>query len=129
VVIGGGWPAHLAGERRHATVELASIVGNATLAQHLVPAIAPLRIMRTWGGINTSVDGCSVLGACDGAPELYVAIPGDAGYTLSPFCARLLADTMLGRPTSEDMGQFSPSRFRLGEPSTAAAIFAPAEGV
>lgn len=111
VVIGGGWPAHLAGERGHPTVEFASIVGNATLAQSIVPRIRDLRIIRTWAGINTSVDGCSVLGECGGVPGLFMAIPGDAGYTLSPLCARLLADQMLGREPGEDMSQFTPDRF------------------
>jgi glycine/D-amino acid oxidase-like deaminating enzyme len=111
VVIGGGWPAHLAGERRHPTVEFASLVGNASLAQHIVPKIGGLRIIRTWAGINTSVDGCSVLGEAGACPGLFIAIPGDAGYTLSPFCARLLADAMTGKRPSEDMTQFTPDRF------------------
>jgi glycine/D-amino acid oxidase-like deaminating enzyme len=111
IVIGGGWPAHLQGERRHPTVELASLIANATLAQHIVPRIAPLRIIRTWAGINTSVDGKGVLGPIAGLPGLFAAIPGDAGYTLGPLSARLVADMMAGRVPSEDMAPFSPDRF------------------
>jgi glycine/D-amino acid oxidase-like deaminating enzyme len=111
VVIGGGWPAHLHGERGHPTVELASLVGNATLAQHLVPQIGQLQIIRTWAGINTSVDGCSVLGETAAVPGLVFAIPGDAGYTLSPFLARMLVDALLGRSTEFDMRMFTPERF------------------
>lgn len=111
IVIGGGWPAHLAGQRRHPTVELASLVANATLAQHIVPRIAPLRIIRTWAGINTSVDGKGVLGPIGRVPGLFAAIPGDAGYTLGPLSAQLVADMMLGRRPNEDVTPFSPDRF------------------
>eukprot|EP01037_Dinobryon_pediforme_P029546 gene29546-33230_t len=111
IVIGGGWPAHLDARRGHPTVELASLIGNATLAQHIVPRIAPLRIIRTWAGVNTSVDGRGVLGAVGAVPGLFMAIPGDAGYTLGPLSARLVADGMLGRSSSEDMRPFSPDRF------------------
>jgi glycine/D-amino acid oxidase-like deaminating enzyme len=111
VVIGGGWPARLAGRKNRPMTELASLVGNATLAQHIVPAIAPLRIIRTWAGLNTSVDGRGVLGPVWAVPGLYIAVPGDAGYTLGPLSARLVADTMLGRTPDEDMSIFTPDRF------------------
>jgi glycine/D-amino acid oxidase-like deaminating enzyme len=111
VVIGGGWAARLAGERQHPTVILASLIGNVSLAQHIVPAIAPLRVIRTWAGVNTTVDGAAVLGPVSAAPSLFVAIPGDAGYTLGPFSAKLVAETVLGRKPSEDLSTFSPDRF------------------
>jgi glycine/D-amino acid oxidase-like deaminating enzyme len=111
VVIGGGWPARLAGRRDHPTVMFDSMIGNATLAQHIVPRIGPLRIIRTWAGLNTTVDGRGVLGAVDGLPGLFAAIPGDAGYTLGPLSARLVADAVLGLPPREDMAPFAPARF------------------
>jgi glycine/D-amino acid oxidase-like deaminating enzyme len=111
VVIGGGWPARLAGPRAHPTVELASIVGNATLARHIAPAVGQLSIIRTWAGVNTTTDGKGILGPVEEYPGLFIAIPGDAGYTLGPFCARLVADSVLGQPSPEDIAAFSPSRF------------------
>ena len=111
IVIGGGWPAHLSEKRSHPTVELASLIGNATLAQYMVPKIAPLRIIRTWAGINSKADGRGVLGAFPGVDGLFIAIPGDAGYTLGPLSARLVADTMLRRTVSEDLTPYSPERF------------------
>ena len=48
VVIGGGWPADLSASQDYAAVRLSSILGNASLAQHIVPAIGGLRIIRTW---------------------------------------------------------------------------------
>ena len=92
VVIGGGWPARLDGAREHPTVELASMIGSLSLAQHVVPRVGALRVIRTWAGVNTTVDGRPVLGPVEGVPGLYFAIPGDAGYTLGPLTARLVAD-------------------------------------
>lgn len=114
IVIGGGWPARLTGDRDYAEVELASLIANATLAQHIVPRLGPLRIIRTWAGINTSVDGLGVLGPVPAMPGLFVAIPGDAGYTLGPLSARLVADTVIGRATQEDIRPFSVERFASG---------------
>jgi glycine/D-amino acid oxidase-like deaminating enzyme len=112
VVIGGGWPAELSGARHHPTVMLESLIGNVALAQHILPAIGSLQLLRTWAGVNTAVDGAGVLGPVGGVPGLFIAIPGDAGYTLGPLSARLVADCVLGREPVEDMAPFSPDRFR-----------------
>ena len=114
VVIGGGWPARLAGPEALPAVELRSLVGNATLAQHLVPRIGRLRLIRTWAGINTTVDGRAVLGGVAGVPGVTFAIPGDAGYTLGPLCARIAADLLIGRAPVVDAAPYSPARFRRG---------------
>ena len=111
IVIGGGWPADLAGPRAHPTVRLDSLIANTTLALHSAPSIAPLRIIRTWAGVNTSVDGKGVLGASTVVPRLFFAIPGDAGYTLGPLSARFVADMMLHGDAGEDLGDYSPIRF------------------
>jgi glycine/D-amino acid oxidase-like deaminating enzyme len=112
VVIGGGWPARLAGPEALPTVELPSLVANATLAQHLVPRIGRLRLIRTWAGINTTVDGRAVLGGVAGVPGVTFVIPGDAGYTLGPLCARIAADLLIGRAPAVDAAPYSPARFR-----------------
>jgi glycine/D-amino acid oxidase-like deaminating enzyme len=108
VVIGGGWPARLSDGQP--TVEMASLIGNLSLAQHVVPQIAPLRLIRTWAGINTTVDGRPVLGEAPGTPGLFFAIPGDAGYTLGPLCARLAADAILGQP-EVSIAEYGVDRF------------------
>lgn len=111
IVIGGGWPADIVGGRNHPTVRLDSLIANATLARHIAPQIAPLRIIRTWAGINTSVDGKGVLGPAGTVPGLHFAIPGDAGYTLGPLSAELVANMVLGREPGEDMTDYTPMRF------------------
>lgn len=111
VIIGGGWPARLVGEGGHPTVNLESIIGNLSLAQHMVPRIGDIRIIRTWAGVNPTADLRSILGSVTSLPGVYFAIPGDAGYTLGPYCARLLTELMLGRDPGFDIKPFSPMRF------------------
>ena len=112
VVIGGGWPAELSPSEDYAAVRLSSIIGNTSLAQHIVPAIGRLRIIRTWAGVKAPTGGPGILGPIHGAPGAFLAIPGEAGYTLGPLSARLVADAVLGRRPAEDLAPFSPSRFR-----------------
>lgn len=114
IVIGGGWPAGVGGRRDGPVVLAESLIANSTLAQYLAPGIAGLRIIRTWSGYNTTTDGASVLGAVEGVPGLYVAIPGDAGYTLAPYIARALANLIVSGDAGMDLAPFSPMRFRAG---------------
>ena len=111
VVIGGGWPASLVGPEEDPTVEIESLIGSLSLAQHVVPRVGALRLIRTWAGVNTSVDGRPVVGPVAGIPGLFFAIPGDAGYTLGPLTARLVADTMLGRTPEMPIAKYSADRF------------------
>lgn len=111
VVIGGGWPATLSGPDEHPTVALESLIGSLSLAQHVIPRIGSLRLIRTWAGVNTSVDGRPVVGPVTGIPGLFFAIPGDAGYTLGPLTAWLVAETMLGRAPEAKISAYTADRF------------------
>jgi glycine/D-amino acid oxidase-like deaminating enzyme len=114
VVIGGGWPARLEGPRGHPAVEAASLFGNLRLASHIVPRLARLRLIRSWAGVNTTVDGRSVLGAAPGLPGLFLGVPGDAGYTLGPLVGELAAGALLGRRDLPfDIAPYSAARFTL----------------
>lgn len=110
-VIGGGWPAELREPGKIPVTRLSSMIGNLSLAQHIIPQLAPLRVIRTWAGVNTGIDGCGVIGPVAAVPGLYFAIPGDAGYTLGPITGRLAAETVLGRAVSEDISMCTPERF------------------
>lgn len=111
LLIGGGWPA-LPGQQIGAPlVMLDSLLGNLGLAQKIVPGITGLRLIRSWAGINPTIDLLSVLGEVTSLPGLFVAVPGDAGYTLGPYCARLLVDEMAGRAADFPLAIFSPARF------------------
>jgi glycine/D-amino acid oxidase-like deaminating enzyme len=111
LVIGGGWPARPARESGAPGIVLDSLIGNISLAQHVVPGIADLHVIRSWAGTNTMLDLVSVLGEVEAIPGLYIAVPGDAGYTLGPYCARLVVDQMLGRAPDYPLSPFSVMRF------------------
>ena len=111
VVIGGGWPARLAGDQQFPTVDPASMIGNLALAQHIVPQLGALRVIRTWAGVNTTADGQCILGALPGHPHVFAAVPGDAGYTLGPIVGRAAAAQALGLQPDFDVSRFSPARF------------------
>ena len=110
-VIGGGWPAELGEPGEIPRNKLSSMIGNLSLAQHIIPQLAPLRVIRSWAGVNTGIDGCGVIGPVATIPGLYFAIPGDAGYTLGPITGRLAAECVLGRAPSEDISVCRPDRF------------------
>ena len=111
IVIGGGWPARGRGPDTPPEVIAPSLLGNVALAARLVPAIAGLRVIRTWAGMNTTMDGASAIGRLPGAPRVIAALPGDAGYTLGPLVGRIAASIALDRTPPFDPGRFSPARF------------------
>ena len=111
IVIGGGWPARDRGRDRVPEVLAASLLGNVALAARLAPAIGRLRVMRCWAGMNTTIDGASVIGRLPGAPRIAVALPGDAGYTLGPLVGRMAAAILTGAMPPEDPAPYAPARF------------------
>jgi glycine/D-amino acid oxidase-like deaminating enzyme len=111
IVIGGGWPARGRGADTPPEVMASSLLGNVALAARLVPAIAGLRVIRTWAGMNTTMDGASAIGRLPGAPRVIAALPGDAGYTLGPLVAKIAAAIAGDRAPSFDPGRFDPARF------------------
>jgi glycine/D-amino acid oxidase-like deaminating enzyme len=106
IVIGGGWPARFDGETP--LVRSKSMVGNVALAARLAPAIANLRVIRTWAGLNTTADGKTILGR---VRRGVLAVPGDAGYTLGPLVGRAAAALILGIAPPFDVEPYSPARF------------------
>lgn len=111
IVIGGGWPAQSRGNAEVPAVLANSMLGNVALAARLVPAIKHLRVLRTWSGMNTTLDGMSLLGTVAGAERVIMAVPGDAGYTLGPLCGKTAACLALGKVLPSDMERYSPRRF------------------
>jgi glycine/D-amino acid oxidase-like deaminating enzyme len=111
IVIGGGWPAEDRGPDRMPGVLAESLLGNVALAARLVPQIGGLRVIRTWAGMNTTMDGASAIGALPYTSRVILAVPGDAGYTLGPLVGRIAAALVSGAVPVEDAARFSPARF------------------
>ena len=111
IVIGGGWEAKFDPAVGTPEVLKASLLGNVALAAQLAPGIAHLRLMRTWAGLNTTMDGKSIIGPLPGVPRVIAAVPGDAGYTLGPIVGQAAADIALGRKPQFDTMPYTPERF------------------
>ena len=92
-------------------VKRSSLLGNIALAARLVPSIGHLRIIRTWAGMNITNDGASIIGPLAGNPRVFIAVPGDAGYTLGPLVARMAVAGMLGNKSFDEDPRYSPARF------------------
>ena len=111
IVIGGGWPAFWDPGAGVPRVLEDSLLGNVALAGRILPAIRPLRILRSWAGLHTVTDGGTILGALPGIERVTIAVPGDSGYTLGPLLASAAADLLLGRDPDFDIIPHSPDRF------------------
>jgi glycine/D-amino acid oxidase-like deaminating enzyme len=117
VLVGGGWPARLL-ERdgrpdpcRRPALRLDSIAGSAATASEVVPALAPLPVVRIWSGIAAGTDdNVPVLGEVPGRTGLFIATAG-SGFTLGPTFARLVAEQILAGRPSLPLDPFSPARF------------------
>ncbi len=106
-IIGGGWPA-LEAERRYTTA-WRSAAGNAAVAVDVVPALADVRLLRTWSGVIAwTHDVSPIVGESRRVPGFHALVVGSSGYTLSPLLARRLAQQMTGgAPLSPE---YSPDR-------------------
>jgi glycine/D-amino acid oxidase-like deaminating enzyme len=107
-IIGGGWPARRQlPPRRYSTV-WESAAGNTAVAVRVVPALADVRVVRTWTGVMAFTDDLApVLGEAARLPGYFIFI-GTAGFTLAPMMARLLAEALAsGAPLP---ARFAPQR-------------------
>lgn len=116
VLIGGGWPAKLRGETSlgpdpQACLTESSMIGNAALAVHVVPALAELNLIRAWSGIaSISPDHLPVLGEIEGMPGVFIAA-GESSFTLGPTYARLISELICRGQTSMPLHLYRPGRF------------------
>lgn len=123
VLIGGGWPAGLSGcsslgPDPQVRLRESSMIGNAAIATHVVPALARLSLIRTWSGIaSVSPDHLPVLGEIEAMPGVFIAA-GESSFTLGPTYARLVSELICRGQASMPLHLYRPGRFeRLTERS------------
>jgi glycine/D-amino acid oxidase-like deaminating enzyme len=113
VLIGGGWPSRIRADGR-LVADPRSMAENIALAIAAVPAIADLRLLRTWPAIvNGTDDWLPILGESPGLRGFFHAIFPWVGFTGAPITARITADLLLGRDPGFDLEPFSVDRFAL----------------
>lgn len=82
------------------TLRVAPGLGDATLREERV------------GLRPATPDGDPILGAIPGCTGLWAATgTGRQGLTIGPYCGRLIADAILGRPEEVDLTPYAPTRF------------------
>ena len=107
-IIGGGWPARPEQPPRRYSNRWDSAAGNTAVAIRVVPALAGVRVVRTWTGVMPFTDdGAPVVGESSIVPGYYVCL-ATTGFTLMPLLARMLAEHIAsGTPLPPS---FSPDR-------------------
>jgi sarcosine oxidase subunit beta len=109
VLIGGGWQG--IGDRERGGVEAVpeNLIGNARLAQWVIPALAKARMVRIWLGLESEVaDAMPLLGPIPGHADAWVIGTVHSGYTSGTFMGKLLAQAILG--DAPELPLFPPDR-------------------
>jgi len=112
VLIGGGWAARAGADDNVPSVLQNSLLRNIALAARIAPGVAGLRVIRTWAGNNTPVDGKTTIGAASKDSRIFLALPGDAGYTIGPVVGQSAAALALGFAPLIDPSPYAASRWR-----------------
>ncbi|CAN7539072.1 FAD-dependent oxidoreductase [Neorhizobium sp. LjRoot104] len=112
-LIGGGWTAGLDPVHSHPRPIFSSIEGNLWVAQHVVPGLRKLHVIRSWAAMNINIDGAPILGEHPAAPGFFNAVTSN-GYTLGPIVGQITADLVRARDPQRDLSAFSISRFQGG---------------
>jgi sarcosine oxidase, subunit beta len=120
-LIGGGWPARRSRVGGRPAVDLESLRTNLRIAQHVVPALADVRLLRVWPAIvNGTADWKPILGEVPGLPGFFISMFPWMGFTAGPISALVTAELVLGRRPSLDIAPFAAhltSHRRQAEPS------------
>ena len=110
LVIGGGWTASFDPQRRFNTVTRQAVEGNLWVANHVLPQLAGLHVVRAWAAMNIDIDGAPILGGVPGLPGFFNCVTSN-GYTLAPIVARMTADLLLHGRTDPDPTPYLIDRF------------------
>ncbi|HHW45197.1 MAG TPA: FAD-binding oxidoreductase [Desulfotomaculum sp.] len=86
-------------------------------AVYLLPVLKDLRVVRQWAGVyDMSPDRQPVLGEVPEVPGFYVAAGFSGhGFMIAPMTGQLMAEMILGEPTTLPVDMFSLSRFNTGD--------------
>lgn len=103
MLIGGGWPARL-DARGRPVADPGSLRQNLAVALDVVPALAPIRVVRSWAAIvNGTADWLPILGEAPGTPGFFVNFFPWMGFTAGPIAARIVASLVQGREPEVDL--------------------------
>lgn len=109
-LIGGGWPGGGDFRRHQRDTNVDSLIGNAALATRIVPALAKLRVLRSWSGFDWRTrDQMPTIGEVPGWSGVFICTSCFGGYTLSPVLGQGLATAVTSGALPPDLQEFSPA--------------------
>lgn len=111
-LIGGGWQGQggLASGRKE--IDHEQLMHNFRVAIGVVPALANLRLVRSWSGFEgVAADALPLFGPLPGRPAAYVNACARGGYSQGPALGLLMAELISAGRTSLPMERFYPARF------------------
>jgi glycine/D-amino acid oxidase-like deaminating enzyme len=114
-VIGGGWQGlgGLASGRKE--IDYEQLLHNMRVAAGVVPALAELRLVRSWSGFEgVAADALPLFGPLPGRTGAYINACARGGYSQGPALGLLMAELIGSGRTSLPMERFDPGRFNPG---------------
>ena len=109
-IIGGGWTAGLDPVHHHPRPLRESLEGNLWVAQHVLPALRQLNVLRSWAAMNINIDGAPILGEHPAVPGFFNTVTSN-GYTLGPIMGLTTAELILRGRAERDIAAFFITRF------------------
>ena len=94
LLIGGGWFGGFDAVTGRTSNLRRSIEGNLWVCERALPMVKALSVIRTWTGINPSIDRAPLLGEVPGLDGFFNAVTAN-GYTLGPVVGQMTAEMIL----------------------------------
>jgi glycine/D-amino acid oxidase-like deaminating enzyme len=117
-IIGGGWPSRAVGDDGRYETVWESTAGNMAVAMRVLPALADVRLLRTWSGALAFTDDLEPLVGESRQVPGYFTCMATTGFTLGPLMSKLLAQTIADPSSPSTLPEdFAPDR---AAPSTPA---------
>jgi sarcosine oxidase subunit beta len=110
LVIGGGWASRIDRQGR-AEVSIESLTRNLALALEVVPALRPVKVVRTWAAIvNGTSSWLPILGELPRESGFFMNCVPWTGFTGGPAGGRIVASLVQGQeaPVDFDISAFLP---------------------
>lgn len=111
-LIGGGWQGRGGLSTGVKEIGYENLLHNLRVAANVVPALARLRLVRSWAGFEGVVpDALPLFGPLPGRAGVYVNACARGGYSQGPALGHLMAELITSGRTSLPMERFAPKRF------------------
>ena len=114
VLVGGGWQGRGQVRPDRRDLDHENLLHNLRTAARVVPALAGLRLLRSWAGFEgVAPDALPLLGPLPGYDRVFVLACARGGYSQAPAQGLITAELLGGRVPSLPVDVFAPARFAV----------------